>query len=756
MSAALLDMRLAFRSALRPGTARVSTAVRILGVAFATLILLLASSAEGALERRGDRITWRTEVAFDLSENVTPENAWVQILWLNDYYLGQQIHHVRIAQHSPEAQVPPGLPRIPGPGEVFVSPALAKLIDTDPEVLGRRYGDVIAGIISNDGLSDPGELVAITGHAPGEIGDHGIFYRELPAGFRESGMTLFMRIVLIIGVVVLLFPIAMFIGSAARLNAQENDARLAAYRLAGADPQRVRWIVAWESLLSAVPGAIIGLALFFLTRPLAAQVEVNGSAFFTSDFTLDRLSALALLLVPAVVVGASLAGLRDVEISPLGVSRRAERKPVRPVGLLVLLPGFALLWWALGEVERNSDPVLGTMALVASIVIILVGVALTGTWLGQTVARIFAATVRSGSALLAFRRIVADPHASFRTVSGVTFAVFAGTLFLSLSAALEREVEVEPLSGLRPEVLWVTYSSGELPDLQGLPEGSTVVPMTVLGGYDEEGTWLAVQQEDCDRLARIVPFDGGCEGRMMVRNGSGVGPGETITIQLREDEDEPPIEVTIPGDAILFDVPNNIGGWIPDVLLPPGTIDLSGNFGGTVMVAPPEGVGPGTREYERLRTALVRAAPLGFSQAAREYDAEAVGGLETMRDLVYSGTFAAFALSGGTAAMTVAGSIIARRRPFALLRMSGVSLGALRRTVMAEATLPLALVSVFSAATAVCVSALMIWRVGQGSVLPPPVFILPLGAGLLAGLALPLVTLPLLGHVTATERTRFD
>lgn len=750
MSAALLNMRLAFRSALRPGTARVSTAVRILGVAFATLVLLLASSAEGALERRGDRVTWRTEAAFDMADGITPDNAWVQIMWLNDYYYGHKVEHVRIAQHAPEAQVPPGLPRIPGPGEVFVSPALAKLIEADPDVLGRRYGDTIAGTISNDGLADPGELVAITGYTPEELRNHGMFYRELPGGYRESGITLFMRVVIIIGVVVLLFPIAMFIGSAARLNAQESDARLAAYRLAGADPERVRWIVAWESLLSAVPGAIAGLLLFFAVRPLAAQIEFGGDAFFTSDFTLNRLSVLALLLVPAVVVGASLAGLRDVEISPLGVSRHAERKPVRPVGLLVMAPGFAVLWWALDAMATSPDPLLPSVGLVVSVILILVGVALTGTWLGQVVARVLAASVRSGSALLAFRRIVADPHASFRTVSGVTFAVFAGTLFLSLSAALEREVETEPPSGLRPNVLWVTYPGGEVPDLEGLPEGTTAVAMTSMGAIFAETTSLTVQQEDCDVLARILPIDGGCDGRVMVRNGSGVAPGDTIEI-----ESEPPVEVTIPADAIVFEATNE-GGWVPDVLFPPGTFDSSGQFNGTVMVAPPDGSGPGDRVYEELRTALVRAAPLGFVQAAREYDAEAVGGLSTMRDLVYSGTFAAFALSGGTAAMTVAGSILARRRPFALLRMSGVSLGALRRTVMAEATLPLALVSVFSAATAVGVSALMIWRIGQGSVLPPPAFILPLAAGLLVGLALPLVTLPLLGHATATERTRFD
>ncbi|MCK9517798.1 MAG: hypothetical protein M0R74_02045, partial [Dehalococcoidia bacterium] len=672
------------------------------------------------------------------------------------------ISHVRVVQRAPEAIVPPGLPRIPGEGEVFVSPALAKLIEADPEILGNRYGDTIAGTISREGLSHAGELVAISGEAADGDNYRGVLYRELPTGFHESALTLFIRVVIIIGVVVMLFPIAMFIASAARLDAQESDARLAAFRLAGADPAQVRWIVAWGALFSALPGVLLGLALFFAARPVVAQVEVDGRAFLPGDFALNGLSLLALLAVPAVVTAASFVGLRDVEISPLGVGRSAARKEVRPIGFLFLLPGFALLWYSLDLAGEGGGGAFATVGLVVSVLLILIGVALTGTWIGQLAARLLAAKVRSGSSLLAFRRIVADPHASFRTVSGVTFAVFAGTLFLSLSAALEREVQTEPLSGLRANVLWASYPWDAAPVLEGLSEGAVAVPMNFLSATGEDGAWLTVQQADCDVLARIVRMDGGCGGRVAIRDGGMVQPGDTILIEVGggtaglNQPSAPPVRFTIPADAHVFAGPN-MGSWTPDVLVPPGTFDWFDDIsGGVLMVAPPEGVGPGDRAFEQIRTALIRSHPSGFTYAAGEFDASAVVGLATMRNLVYGGTFAAFALSGATAAMAVAGGILARRRAFALLRMSGCSLGALRRTVMAEATLPLALVSVVSAGIAVAVSALMISRIGEGSVLPPPEFILPLVAGLIAGLALPLMTLPLLGHVTATERTRFD
>lgn len=757
---ALLDARLAWRAVTGRDAARVSLFVRIIGVAMAALVLLLASTASDALDRRGDRITWRTD--WDpYASDVHPGNAWLQVGWDSDYYLEHEISRVRVASYSDEAPVPPGLPRVPEPGEAFVSPALARLIESDPEVLGPRYGNV-AGTITDDGLSDPGELVVIMGlqvpESP-EFFGFGVLYQELPTGFRDSSVTVFMWVIVTLGVVVLLFPIALFIASAARLNAQESDARLAALRLAGASPSRVRWIVAWESVISAVPGALLGLGLFFLVRPLAAEVDFGGAAFFPSDFALNWMSVLVLFAIPVTVVAASFVGLRDVEISPLGVSRRAARKTVRPIGFAFLIPGFFLLWWALGP--QNDSNFGRTVSLVASVLLILIGVALIGTWLGQAVARVLAARTRSGSALLAMRRIVGDPHGSFRTVSGVTFAVFAGTLFLSVSAALEREIEVRNVSGLRDEVIRVNDFRSEplgTSSLTGAPDGTLEIKLTDgagIVGDPIEGSYVRVYQGNCDEIARVVPVEGGCDGRIAVRSGTGLAPGDVIDFWGRS-QTEPEASVTVPTDIHIFDA-SGIGAWTPDIILPEGTIEGFDQIASSyTMVVPPSGVAPGDREFEQVRTAVARSYPWATVYYALENDRDTTSGLETLRSLVYAGTFAAFLLSGATAAMAVAGSIIARRHSFALLRMSGVSLGSLRKTVVTEATVPLALVSVVSAATAVAVSALVIARAGQGSVLPPPQFILPLVGGLVVGLLLPLMTLPLLDRVTATDRTRFD
>lgn len=762
-----VNLRLAWRAAAGQGGARVSLFVRVLGVAFATLVLLLAVGADNALDSRSDRISWRSQwpASSEIFEDGRPD-AWLQVNWLEDYYLEHQISRVWLAQLAPEAEVPPGLPRIPAPGEVFVSPALAGLIEADPAVLESRYGDTIAGTIGRDGLADAGELVAITGYAPEAMAGHGVPYRELPGGFYHAGTTALLRVVLIVGIAVLLFPIAMFIAAAARLNAQESDTRLAALRLAGADPGRVRWLVAMESMFSALPGVLLGLVLFFAVRPFGAQVEVDGARFYATDFRLTELSVLAMLLIPTVVVGASFLGLKNVDISPLGVMRQASERKVSPVGFFLLLVGFAALWYTL---RVETEALLQTIGLVGSIGLIMLGVALVGTWAGRLLATLLVTRVRSAAGLLAFRRIIADPHTSFRTISGVTFAVFGGTLFLSLAAALEREVTIDNLmTGFRPEVIWTHYSERESGMPEGLPEGATAVAIGEWSGLldtneaiDEDemylpvelgGQYISVQQADCDLLARVLYMEGNCSGQIAVREGSGLAAGDSFVLEWME----PEVRIHIPADFHTFTA-TDFSGRVPDVVLPPATMEGIVYIGSnTIAVAPPAGVTQGTREYEQLRTSLIRTYPTGFIYEARQYDQNLMGPIATLKSLVYTGTFAAFALSGGTAAMVTAGGILARRRAFSLLRMSGCSLGVLRRTVMTESTLPLLLVSVISAGTAVAVSAMMIWRVGEGSVLPPPEFALPLLGGLVLGLALPLMTLPLLSSVTRTEQTRFD
>lgn len=227
-------IRLAWRIAvLGRSTARATLAVRAAGIGLGVAILLLAASSGGALEARGDRAGWR-----DMGASVPPPastdartGAWevtdraMHVLTLSDRYDGEPLERVMVADLNDPGPVPPGLPAAPAPGEVFVSPALLERIEADPEGLLPRLGaGEVTGIIGADGLVAPDELVAIIGAHEGDLPRAGLYFDELPRGADAApSMTVFLRILAIVGAVVLLAPVALFIAAAARLDAQQGE-----------------------------------------------------------------------------------------------------------------------------------------------------------------------------------------------------------------------------------------------------------------------------------------------------------------------------------------------------------------------------------------------------------------------------------------------------------------------------------------------------------------------------------------------------
>jgi hypothetical protein len=109
--------------------------------------------------------------------------------------------------------------------------------------------------------------------------------------------------------------------------------------------------------------------------------------------------------------------------------------------------------------------------------------------------------------------------------------------------------------------------------------------------------------------------------------------------------------------------------------------------------------------------------------------------------------------------VTVGGSMIERKRPFTLLRVTGTSLGTLYRVVLLEAVLPLAAATVVAAGIAYVIAILTVSRIAPGSTpVPSPghAYYLMMGGGLIAALLVICGSLPLLGRLTAAENVRFE
>jgi FtsX-like permease family len=105
----------------------------------------------------------------------------------------------------------------------------------------------------------------------------------------------------------------------------------------------------------------------------------------------------------------------------------------------------------------------------------------------------------------------------------------------------------------------------------------------------------------------------------------------------------------------------------------------------------------------------------------------------------------------------VAGGLLDRRRPFALLRQSGVELRQLRLVLLLEAAAPLIAVAVLSCALGVLTSQLLLrMAAGNNVPLPDPSVAVLLIASVAGALAIVAAALSIVGPVTSLEETRFE
>ena len=112
-------------------------------------------------------------------------------------------------------------------------------------------------------------------------------------------------------------------------------------------------------------------------------------------------------------------------------------------------------------------------------------------------------------------------------------------------------------------------------------------------------------------------------------------------------------------------------------------------------------------------------------------------------------------IAGGSLAVSVAGGLAERKRPFSMLRLTGVSLGTLRRVVALESVTPLLIAAAVALGAGLLAAGLFLRaQMDLALALPGPVFYAIVGAGLIASLAIIASTLPLLSRITGPEVAR--
>jgi hypothetical protein len=751
-------IRLGLRLTLGSGR---EAALRVLAVAAAVALgvglLLVALAGVNGLHAQTDRGAWLdtsptppTCVSPTCGAHPDPSGG---LWWLAtvDQFGNQTIDRVDVAAIGPNAPVPPGISHLPGPGKFYASPALATLLRSVPaNELRDRYPGRQIGTIGAAALPSPSSLIIVIGHGAHQLsqvpGAGKVWaIEQTPANCYNcqsgAGSGPVLQWILAGGAVALLLPIVILIATASRLSAARREERFAAMRLVGATPRQISVISTVEATVAAVVGMAVGFVLFFLLRPLLVQVPFGGAPFAPGDLSLNWIDVVLVVIgVPVAVVASARLALRRVQVSPLGVQRRAASSPPRVGRIIPLLAGIALLAYfdAAGKPGGNGNQVL---ELLVGFALLVVGLVLAGPWFTTAGARLMAKRANRPATLIAGRRLLDNPKAAFRFVSGLVIALFIASAAIGALSSVTAVGSSNGGSAERSTLAdpFCSFSTSNCPTAAQVPS----VPDQVLAEL------------------RTTP---GVRAVTVVHQNPAQAPFERSfgLIACNQLAKTPAIGKCAPGASVA-----SVGYFLSHILghhanASSMTWPSTGLSMANVARLPVDAVVVATNgssgAVERARTVLERAFPLqGTPITVESVDPGTARLLTMIQDMTDVVIVASLIIAACSLAVNIVAGLRERKRPFSLLRLTGVPTALLHRVVALESSLPLLLVAAVSIVVGLASAALYLHsQVGLALRIPGMAFWATVLGGLAASLAIIASTFPILDRITGPEVARND
>jgi hypothetical protein len=742
-------IRLGLRLTLGSGRdAALRVLVTAAAVALGVGLLLAALAGVNGLHAQTDRGAWLDTSAQASRATPTSDRLW----WLSsaDQFGTQAIDQVDVAAAGPKAPVPPGIPHLPGPGEYYASPALTTLLQSEPaNELRDRYPGHQIGTIGPGALPSPNSLIIVIGHTarqlsqvPGVVEVGGI--QRTPSNCYACQNTVgsgpVLQFILAGGAVALLLPVLILIATASRLSAARREERFAAMRLVGATPRQISVVSAVEAAVAGAAGVVVGFALFFVFRPLLYHVPFTGAPLAAGDLSLHWIDiVLTVIAVPVAAVVSARLALRRVLISPLGVTRRGSSRPPRFVRIVPLLAGIAVLAYfdSAGKPGSNGGQLL---ELLVGFVLLVVGLVLAGPWFTTAGSRLMVKRANRPAPLIAGRRLLDNPKAAFRFISGLVIALFVTSALIGALSSIAADASTSSGGSAGQGTIadpFCSFSTSNCPASAQVPSVSNQVlaelsttpgvrAVTVVHQSSSQGPLRnSFGLVACDQLAK-TPAIGKC------------APGATVA-------------------DIGYFLSNLLGhnSHASSTVWPSARLsaaDLARLPVDAVVVA----TNGSSSAIERARTALERTFPFqGGGVAVDAFDPSTERLLAMIQDMTDVVIVASLIIAACSLAVNIAAGLGERKRPFSLLRLTGVPTALLHRVVVFESALPLLLVAAVSIVVGLGSAALYLHsQVGIAFRAPGIAYWATVLGGLAASLAIIASTFPLLNRMTGPEVAR--
>ena len=758
-------IRLGLRLTLHGGKeAIVRLVITVAAVALGVGLLLVALAGMNAINAQNARSAWlntgmrpgpgpgQAGLPPGAQGTTTADPLW----WLfdTDYFGNQAIDRVDVAATGPTSPVPPGISHLPGPGQFYASPALSRLLHRTPAVLlGDRFPGTEIGTIGSAALPAPNSLIIIIGHTAQQLsgtpgaGEVATINTDAHVDGSTGWDANKLQVILAVGALALLFPVLIFIGTATRLAAARREQRFAAMRLVGATPRQVSVLSAVEAGVAAVGGVALGFAVFFALAPVLTNLDFTGERFAPGDLSLGLVDVLLVAVgVPLAAAAAARIAMRRVHISPLGVTRRVTPSPPRAYRLVPLVAGVAELAYfvVVGHPKSTGAQI---EAYFTGCLLIMAGLVIAGPWLTMTGSRVMARRAARPSVLVAGRRMSDNPRGAFRSISGLIIALFVTSVSVGIITTILDDHGISGGGAGASDTLIEQF-----PDFIGPRVSAPAAPTTPA---------IAVPSSLLTELHSIGPVQG---VTVLYSNpgpsGSQLGGPDHLLAACDQLAHTPALGRCPPGADVVAISGNLDNGdttsksSLASRVWPAAGISLTELPG-----LPVQGIVVGTdgsrTAIEQARTALELAWPNGYAATLTEINANNTRTITELQQMTNVVILVSLVIAGCSLAVSVTAGINDRKRPFSLLRLTGVPVGVLRRVVALEAAVPLLLISVLSTGMGFLAAGLFLNSQLNESLRPPGAeFYVIVVAGLALALAIIGSTLPLIERITGPEVAR--
>ncbi|MFJ7022407.1 FtsX-like permease family protein [Streptomyces sp. NPDC101117] len=590
---------------------------------------------------------------------------------------------------------PPGLDRLPRPGEVYVSPALHEQLRREPGLSGLLPG-VEKGLIGAAGLTGPDELYSYVGATRSQLGAEARalkgFGKDYPPSRVVDPSTLeALRFTL---ATLVLLPLAVFLSVCARLSAASRNRRLAALRLLGMSAKGTQRVNAAETVMAALLGAALGLGEFWLLNQVVARTGLPGLKWYAADGAVSAgTAALCLLGCPALAWFVGRASARAAARNPLATRRTAApRAPRARWGLLFvtglgITAGFAAT--GLGEHPARSDG-LNALFMPAGVLMTGLGLILALPLLSYLLARRLA---RSGNLALslAMRRNEVEPGSALRVVSGLVLLVFSASLAQGVLVELSQVSRTT--SPTQEYGLPTAQLSGDqqrrLREIPGVDVSAVVMAFDDDLDSDTDDDQADALVATCAQLTALTPRVEGCKDGEVMRlldPNTGDEPFGASEFALKKDGRRLTLRVPVPKDVVRYagrgvTHVSNAALLVPPGKLPPGAVPTAA----TLVLA--SSSDPST--VRAVLDAIGAIAPTADVDPAG-INIEALRQLTVIKTLLVAGMVMGLVIGVAAFLVSVTDRAVERRSQVTALALIGARPRDLRAVQCLQVVLPLA------------------------------------------------------------------